>query len=119
MATVSNIRTQAGGGTFRHTWTPLLQGDDGQTAKFPANADRTVQVLGVFGGATVTFEASLVANTPASAEWFSVTDLQGNAITFTSAGGEFVTENSVHYRPVVTGGDGTTSLTVHMLSRIK
>ena len=119
MADIKGERTQAGGGTYRHTWTGLAQSDTGQGVKVPANADRTGQVYGNFNGATVTFEASLVPGIPAAGEWFPVTDLQGNAVSFAVANGEFITENAVWYRPVITGGGGATLLNVIMLSRIK
>jgi hypothetical protein len=72
--------------------------------------------VGTFDTATVTFEASLVA-TPGDNDWFPVTDLQGNPVSLSAVGGEFVTENAVWYRPVVTGGTGSTSIDVHFLSR--
>jgi len=119
MATVNNTRQEGGGRTHRHVWTPLLQGDEGEQATIPGGSDRVAQVYGTFGGASVTLEGSLLQspNAATADHWFPITDLQGNAVTFTSAGGEYCTENVTHVRPQVTGGDGTTSLTVVVLSR--
>lgn len=97
---------------YRYNWTVIPQDDEGVPISIPGASDRTVQVVGTFNGAAVTFEASLD-----NSNWFTCTDLQGNAISMTSAGAEFITENAVHYKPVVTGGDGDTSITVYMLSR--
>jgi hypothetical protein len=107
-------REEAEGRTYRHTWTGLLQSETGDSVSMPGAADRTVQAIGTFGGTSIAFQGSL-EKTPTN--WFPLTDLQGNAITFTSAGGELVTEMTTHIRPVLTGGDGSTTITVTMLSR--
>jgi hypothetical protein len=44
-----------------------------------------------------------------------VTDPQGNALSFTTAKIECISELVRYIRPRVTGGDGTTSLTVTAL----
>lgn len=118
MAEINAQRTMAGGGTYRHTWASVASADTVTAAKFPANADRTVQFTGDFDGATVGFEASLLAS-PGVNDWFPVTDLQGNAVSKASASAEFVTENAVWYRPTFTGGGGSQAITVTMLSRIR
>ena len=117
MATINHLPRQQAAGVraYRHVWQGLGLGDDGQAVKLPGAADRTIQVFGSFtGGASVTFECSLEA-TPTN--WFPCTDLQGNAISLSAAGGEFVVENAVWYRPRVVSGDGSTDIDVVLFSR--
>lgn len=97
-------------------WTPLANSDTGSPAPFQPGADRSVQVRGTFGaGGTVIIQGSndLLA---AGATWATLTDPQGNALSFTAAGLEQVSEFTRWIRPNVTGGDGTTALTVTMLA---
>lgn len=95
------------------SWTPVANTDDGQ-AYSVFGADKSVQVTGVFGaGGTVVFEGTNDPN-PLSATWFTLTDPQGNALTFNTARLEQVSEYTRWVRPRVTAGDGTTALTVRM-----
>lgn len=96
------------------TWTPLLQGDDGSWVEFVQQPDRSIEVSGTFGGATVTLQGS---NAPTPAAGYTLTDPLGAALSFTSAGLRNVAEGARQVRPLVTGGDGTTSLTVRMVAR--
>lgn len=99
-------------------WTPLLQGDTGRGFELPQFADRSVQVSGTFGGATVTFEGTNEGTAVSGAtNYTTLTDPQGNAISKTSAAIEQIEEITRFFRPKVTGGDGTTSLTVTMLCK--
>jgi hypothetical protein len=76
-------------------------------------ADRTVQITGTFGaGGSITMQGSNDGT-----NWFALTDLQGNAITKTASAMELITEAPLYLRPLVTAGDGTTSLTVKLLCR--
>lgn len=95
------------------TWAGLLNGDTGEPVNLSDFPDRTVQFLGTFGtGGSVTFEGS-----NNKTNWVALTDPQGNAITKTAAGMEFVTETPLWVRPNVTAGDGSTDLTVIMFAR--
>lgn len=101
------------------TWTPLTQSgsDDGSPLEIPGWADRSVQVLGTLGtGGSVRIEGSNVAS-PGASDWATLTDPQGNALDITSLKIESITELTRWIRPRVTAGDGTTSLTVHLLAR--
>lgn len=100
--------------TIDVTWTGLLQGDDGAWFDAREFADRTFQVLGTFGGATVAIQGS---NEPTPGTAFTLTDQVGAALTFTAAGGRVAAEAPRWVRPLVTGGDGTTSLTVEAVAR--
>jgi hypothetical protein len=95
------------------TWTGLDSDDSGIAIECVDYTDRTVTVTGTFGVAgSVTLQGS-----NDNTNWFALTDPQGNAITKTSAGMELVVEAPVYIRPLVTGGDGTTSLTVTLFCR--
>ena len=74
--------------------------------------DRSVQVLGTFGGCTVTLEGSNNGN-----DWATLNDPQGNPIALTSAKIKGVLECVRYVRPTVTGGDGTTAVTAILFAR--
>lgn len=94
-------------------WTGLLNGDTGLPQTGASLPDKSVQVSGTFGaGGTVAIRGSNDQNT-----WFTLTDPQGNALSFTAAGMEQISENPRYMRPEVTAGDGSTSLTVTCISR--
>jgi hypothetical protein len=90
------------------SWSGLLNGDDGGALSLPNFTDRTVQIFGTFGtGGTISIQGSLDGT-----NWVILTDPQGNAITKTAAAIESISEATPYIRPIVTAGDGTTSLSV-------
>ncbi len=105
-------------------WSGLDSDDSGVPVKFAKYSDKTVQIYGTFGAAgSVTLQGS---NDPrcdaahpdhANAVYSTLTDPQANAITKTSAAIEEVLENPLWIRPLVTGGDGTTSITVNLVGK--
>jgi hypothetical protein len=108
---------QPGGEDVDHatlvTWSGLLNSDDGARVTLTDFPDRTVQIVGTFGaGGSVNFEGSNNGT-----DWAVLTDPQGNPITKTAAAMEFVTETPRYVRPRVTGGDGTTDLSVILFAR--
>ena len=97
------------------TWTDLTSGDDGAPLQFAGHADKTLQVLGVFSGGTLVFEGSndtRVETDSGNAVWFTLNDMQTLPLSKTSAGGDLIVENPRYMRPKVTGGDGSTAITV-------
>lgn len=95
------------------SWLLMANGDSGAPYTTPEFPDRTVQVEGTFGaGGTVLIEGSNDGN-----NYHVLSDFSGASLSFTSAGLKGVTENVLHLRPRVSGGDGTTSLNVFMLAR--
>jgi hypothetical protein len=100
--------------TRRAAWTGMATGDDGAPIDWSAFADRSVQVFGTFGGAAVALQGSNDLTNPTN--WNALTDLQGNAINFTTAGLEQISESTCWVRPVVTGG-AASGITVQMLLR--
>lgn len=100
-------------GSSSASWSPLLNGDVGDKVGYHSHADRSVQVVGAFGaGGTVLIEGSLDG-----ANWATLTDPQGVALSITSAKIKMIAEMTTYIRPRVSGGDGTTSLTVTLLAR--
>jgi len=95
------------GGNLSYQWN-LANGEDGAPTNHSGTADRTVQVFGTFGvGGTVLIEGSLD-----NQHWDTLRDTQGVALSFTASGLRAVLENAVWIRPRVSGGDGTTAVTV-------
>lgn len=109
----THVARQHGGRVYVIEWTGLLQGDTGAWMETAHYGDKTLHVYGTYGGATVTLQGSN-ENTPSNG--FALTTPTG-ALSFTSNDGAQVLENPLHIRPVVTGGDGTTSLTARVCMR--
>jgi hypothetical protein len=92
-------------------WPNMATGDVGDPVPFSQYADKSAQVVGTFGaGGTLRIEGSLDGT-----NYAPLTDPQGNALDFTTAKIEAVSEAVLLVRPRVVGGDGTTLLTVTML----
>ena len=97
---------------FVARWSDLLLSDDGQSMEFSQYTDKSVQVAGTFGGASIRIEGSNDGT-----NWAALTDPQGNDLLIVAPKIEQVTECTLYIRPVVVGGNGTTSLTVSMLCK--
>jgi len=116
MATKTPTKTDLEGdsATIKLAYAAMANGDDGSTIKFTQWADRSVQVTGTFGvGGNLRVEGSSDGGTT----WATLTDPQGNALDFTAAKVEAITEICELVRPRVTAGDGTTSLNVYFILR--
>ena len=83
------------------TWSDVAAGDTCEPIRLGVWSDRTVQVGGTFGGATVSIQGS-----NDDIEYFTLTDPQGNPLTFAAAGLEAIIELPAFLRPTITGGDG-------------
>lgn len=93
-------------------WTGLLNGDDGSPLLIDRRTDRSVQVSGTFGaGGTLVIEGSNDGT-----NYYTLNDLQGTTLSFTSARLEGISEMPLYIRPRVTAGDGTTSLNVFLVA---
>lgn len=97
--------------SFLARWVGMASGDIGDPVDYVGHADRTVQVIGDFNGATVTLQGSLDGD-----NWATLNDAQGQPMTFTQAGIEAVTEIVLFIRPVVTGGSAS-DISVYLLLR--
>lgn len=93
------------------TWSAMQNGDDGQPIELANFADRSVQVVGIFGsGGKVRIEGSINGT-----DYAPLTDPQGNDLDISAAKIEAISEAVRWIRPRVVAGDGTTSLSVSML----
>ena len=106
MATTNFNRLDLTSGNLSYQWQGMASGDVGEAAAHTGTADRTVQVSGIFDGATVTFEGTL-----AGSNWFPLRDTMGATLTFTTGGLRAVLENAVWVRPTASGGGAGTALT--------
>jgi hypothetical protein len=88
----------------------MLTGDVGSAVPNATFTDRSVQVTGTFGGATVTMQGS----NDGGATWSTLNDAAGTPLTFTAAGIKQVLEVSQFIRPSVSGG-AAADLDVHLL----
>ena len=89
-------RVDKAGKTVLYTWALTTDDPTGDDITHPGSDDRSVQfVANTAGGATVILEG---CNEEEPVNWFTLTDGQGNAISFTASGGEMVMENCLHYR---------------------
>lgn len=106
------VVNQQGNQSVRTAAWVLATGDTGVEVGFADFADRSVQVSGTFGGATITLEGSNNGT-----DWVGLRDPQGVAISFTAAGLKQVLESTLLVRPVITGG-AASSVNVTLLMRL-
>jgi hypothetical protein len=96
-------------------WGPLIAANlDGAAVEMPGAADRSVQLQGTFGTATVTLQG---CNEATPVNWHPLTDPQGNDIAKTASDLEAVSEVTRWVRPLASGADGATTVTVTLLMR--
>jgi len=96
------------GATVQIIWSGLLQGDNGDGIQYSHYLNKTFQVFGTFGGATISIQGSNDGT-----NWAPLNDATGTALTLTASKLIRRTDDiPLWVRPVVNGGDGTTSLTV-------
>lgn len=96
-----------------YTWANMAFGDDGQPMGVVASGDRTIQVEGTFGvGGQVVIEGTLD-----QVHWHTLHDPTGASLSLTQASLATVLENVVLLRPRVTAGDGSTQLTITIITR--
>jgi hypothetical protein len=94
------------------TWTGLLSDDDGAPVRLAVYSDRSVQVTGNFGGASVTIGGSNDGET-----YHALSDLSGEPLTLTAGALKQVVELPVFIKPRVFGGDGSTNIKVILSGR--
>lgn len=97
-------------------WANLAAGDDGEWILMGHYNDKSLHVYGTWGGATVTLQGSS-EDVPSSANAVSLTDPTQTQISLSANGLRQVLENPLNMRVLVTGGDGTTSLTARLVCR--
>jgi hypothetical protein len=100
------------GNAYACRWTGLLDDDLGDDMEMPGLGDKSVQVEGTFDGAACVLEGSNDGSA-----YHTLTDPQGNAISFDEAGLKAVTENTRYVRPSVVDGGASTNLAVTVVAR--
>ncbi len=98
------------------TWANVGDADTCKAVSRPDLADKSVQVEGTFGGATMKLQGSNDSTTGSDGNFETLNDPTGNAISLTSAGLKQVTEATAWIKPATSGGTGS-SLTVTVLAR--
>lgn len=94
------------------TWSPLAADDDGGPVRLAVYSDRSIQVSGTFGGASVTIGGSNDGET-----YHALTDPNGDTLTLTTGTLRTIVELPIFLKPRVFGGDGTTNLKVVLSGR--
>ena len=103
----------------RITWTGLTNAtsDTGDPYAGSEDAIRLVQVTGTFGAAgTVLIEGSLLSSL---ATYGQLHDTAGSDLSMGDSRVEQVQEGPITFRPRVSAGDGTTSLTVTIVESMR
>lgn len=90
----------------------MLADDDGEPVRLAVYSDRSIQVAGTFGGASVTIGGSNDGVT-----YHALTDAQGNSLMVSTASLKAIIELPIFLKPRVFGGDGTTALKVVLSGR--
>ncbi len=119
MATITPLYEAAGIGGVVVTWANMANGDVGAPATVGSRPDRSVVVTGTFGtGGSVRmqFADRPPEQVPAAGDWQVGTDPSSTDLIFTASKGEQILEHAPQWRPNVTAGDGSTSLTVRMFA---
>lgn len=101
MATIASANILDNNKMNTATWA-LGIADTGLPVDMHRWADRTVQVSGTFGGATVTIQGSNDKIT-----WFTLNDNTGAALAVTTAVLKLILENPIYVRAISAGGAGS------------
>lgn len=110
--TVSRTIGSGANSVITAQWSNMAGIDIGIPIQLTDWADRSCQIGGTFGGATVTLQgsndyANFASGNYAGMLWNTLRDPVGNVLTFTSADLKHILEMSMFLRPVITGGTGS------------
>lgn len=94
------------------TWAAMQADDDGEPVRLAVYSDRSVQLTGTLGGASVT-----IGGSNDGVNYHALNDPQGNALTLSAAALRQIVELPLFIKPKVFGGDGTTNITVTLAGR--
>lgn len=101
-------------GCVRIQYPNIKAGDTCAPISLARYADRSVQVTGTYSGASISIQGTCEDNT----NYAVLTDPSGLDLNISSgARSKFVTELTALTKPVITGGDGNTDLTVTFICR--
>ena len=115
MATIAPVTTfpfETSSDVAVTTWDAMAADDDGEPVRLAVYSDRAIQVVGAFGGASITIGGSNDGET-----YHALTDTSGAALTLTAAALKAIVELPIYIKPRVFGGDGTTALKVVLAGR--
>src|SRR5438445_2904177 len=101
-----------------YEWAAMHQGDTGAPIRLPYNADIGVQIVGgdVGGGTTVAWEGTLQEATIPTV-YGTCHKVDGTPMVQSSVGTlDQVLERALQYRPDITSGGASTSVTVRMIA---
>ena len=111
--TTTDVSPKKDGSSILVQWTPVTENNTCNPVSFPQHSDKSIQVLGTFGSASVAVQGSNdLPGTPTN--FAALNDPSSTVIAITSAGVKAVLENTVHVKPVPSGGSSQ-SLTIQML----
>lgn len=111
-ATTKGRKPQPGDADVSLIQWDLAAGETGDAVEYESFADRSVQVVGTFDGAQVVIEGSLNG-----VDFTSLSDPQGNVLSFSSGKIEAVLEATKAIRPRVMGGGASTELSIYLFVR--
>lgn len=115
MSAIAAKIEQFGANACRITWANMKGGDVGEPATHALYQDRSVQVTGTFQGAAVAMQGT--NHKPEDDLFVALTDMRGNDLNILSPKLEQIEDCTYALRPVVSGGDADTDLTVVIFAR--
>lgn len=107
MAVINGKTFASQHGVLQTTWTPLGNADTGTPEELSRYPNKSVQIGGTFGGATVVLEGSDDGITYAT-----VKDITGALVSGTSAARFDVVDIPYFIRPRTSGGSGTAAFVI-------
>jgi len=110
MATISGTHVWIAKGVLKSVWGPFTGTDVGTYLDAPFLPDKTVTVSGTFDGSTTIIQDGLGVTLNDSRG-------EGNALSFTAANTVAINENPEKLRFSTSGGGGSQSLTVTIISQ--
>lgn len=114
MATRPHTEKFIAAGVVEAIWTAITTTDrDGSPLRCASHPYRTVLVRGTPGGGSPSLA---IEGSDNGTNWVTLDDNAGAALTFTAAGSGHCETSVPHIRPNLSGGDGTTNLTVAIYS---
>lgn len=116
--TFSTIAVGRGNGSCMVVkWTPVTEADTCAPVSFPEYSDKSIQVYGTFGSASIALNGSNDTVDNASPTFAALRDPSSTTIAITSAGIKAVLENTVQVQPVSSGGSSS-SVTIIVMFHV-